>query len=407
MNSKIVLTMIVKNEEHVIERALQSCYKMIDSYCIVDTGSTDNTKKVIKDFFDSKNIEGKIIDFPFTNFEECRNKSIEEGKELGDYGFWMDADEILELNNDFSKEKLALLFASTNYCDSYMINCKYHSMNYNRAQFYKFTFDWNWYGPVHEVLVPIDKNKQIRTGEFNLGNMKIIPDGNSWKGDTSIKYEEHANILLKYQEDNNWEDPRWTFYLAQSYRDAGNIAINNSNNPNDERGLNLLKKSINYYKERAKDRRGYYEELYYSQLMVSRLYHHFESDEFCLIELLKCEEVNNYNRCEHLFNIISYLQSQNLHRNAIEYCKIAMKKLKEGCTASLFKETIVYDWAIYDMYGVSLYHMGNIEESLKYFNYALRKGNEKGSIDVANRKRVENNAKSAENSIRQRRNSPA
>ena len=51
--TKIVLTMIVKDEEHVIERALKSCYKMIDSYCIVDTGSTDKTKEIIKTFFDS------------------------------------------------------------------------------------------------------------------------------------------------------------------------------------------------------------------------------------------------------------------------------------------------------------------------------------------------------------------
>ena len=104
--SKIVLTMIVKDEGHVIERALSSCYRMVDSYCIVDTGSSDDTKEKITSFFDSKNIKGKIIDFPFTNFEECRNQSIIHGKDLGDFGFWMDADEQLILNEDFNKSSL-------------------------------------------------------------------------------------------------------------------------------------------------------------------------------------------------------------------------------------------------------------------------------------------------------------
>ena len=95
----IVLTMIVKDEEHVIERALLSCVNMIDSYCIVDTGSTDKTKEIISSFFAKyPKIKGEIIDFPFTNFEECRNKSIEGGRKYGSYGFWMDADEQLKLN---------------------------------------------------------------------------------------------------------------------------------------------------------------------------------------------------------------------------------------------------------------------------------------------------------------------
>lgn len=45
---KICLNMIVKDEEKVILRLLNSVYKFIDCYQIVDTGSTDNTKKIIK-----------------------------------------------------------------------------------------------------------------------------------------------------------------------------------------------------------------------------------------------------------------------------------------------------------------------------------------------------------------------
>ena len=49
---KIGLCMIVKDEEHCIERCLESMYKHIDTWVICDTGSTDKTKEVIQKFFD-------------------------------------------------------------------------------------------------------------------------------------------------------------------------------------------------------------------------------------------------------------------------------------------------------------------------------------------------------------------
>ena len=48
---KICLNMIVKNESRVIERLLRSVLPLIDTYCICDTGSTDNTVEIIKTFF--------------------------------------------------------------------------------------------------------------------------------------------------------------------------------------------------------------------------------------------------------------------------------------------------------------------------------------------------------------------
>ena len=61
----IVLSMIVKNESHVIRQTLENLSKHIDYYVINDTGSTDNTKEIIKEYFDSVNIPGEIIDHEF------------------------------------------------------------------------------------------------------------------------------------------------------------------------------------------------------------------------------------------------------------------------------------------------------------------------------------------------------
>ena len=64
----VCLNMIVKNESKIITRLLNSVLPIIDTYCICDTGSTDNTKEIIIEFFNEHGITGKIVEKPFKNF---------------------------------------------------------------------------------------------------------------------------------------------------------------------------------------------------------------------------------------------------------------------------------------------------------------------------------------------------
>jgi glycosyltransferase involved in cell wall biosynthesis len=89
--------MIVKNESKIITRLLQSVLHVIDSYCICDTGSTDDTVNIITHFFQS--LPGKIIHEPFRNFAYNRNYALEKCKGMSDYILLLDADMILETGN--------------------------------------------------------------------------------------------------------------------------------------------------------------------------------------------------------------------------------------------------------------------------------------------------------------------
>lgn len=97
---KLCLNMIVKNESKIIQRLLESVSSIIDSYCICDTGSTDNTKEIIETFFKSKNIPGKIVEEPFKDFGYNRSFALKacENMENADYILLLDADMILSLN---------------------------------------------------------------------------------------------------------------------------------------------------------------------------------------------------------------------------------------------------------------------------------------------------------------------
>ncbi len=86
------LCMIVKDEENNIESCLKKATSIADEIVIVDTGSKDRTKEICKRY------NARIYDFPWCgNFAAARNYGI--NKATGKWILWMDADEILEIND--------------------------------------------------------------------------------------------------------------------------------------------------------------------------------------------------------------------------------------------------------------------------------------------------------------------
>ena len=67
----ISLCMIVKNEEDVLARCLDSAAELVDEIVIVDTGSTDRTREIAARYTD------KIFDFLWRDdFAAARNESF-------------------------------------------------------------------------------------------------------------------------------------------------------------------------------------------------------------------------------------------------------------------------------------------------------------------------------------------
>jgi glycosyltransferase involved in cell wall biosynthesis len=75
--------MIVKNESKIIERLLASVLSIVDTYCICDTGSTDNTPNVIREFMKKHNKPGIVIIEPFKIFGYNRSFALDKAAEWG------------------------------------------------------------------------------------------------------------------------------------------------------------------------------------------------------------------------------------------------------------------------------------------------------------------------------------
>ncbi|MBP5282289.1 MAG: glycosyltransferase family 2 protein [Lachnospiraceae bacterium] len=87
--TKITLCMIVKDEEKVLARCLDSIASLVDEIVIVDTGSSDNTKEIAKKYTDL------VYDYEWIDdFSAARNFAFSHA--TMDYVMTMDADEVLE-----------------------------------------------------------------------------------------------------------------------------------------------------------------------------------------------------------------------------------------------------------------------------------------------------------------------
>lgn len=207
----VCLNMIVKNESQVIEKCLASVKPLIDYWVIVDTGSDDNTRQIIKEYM--KDIPGELHERPWVNFSHNRNEALNLAKSKGDYVLIIDADEVLQYSNDF---KLPTLDK-----DLYLIPLRQVGVvDVKRNGIHKSTLNWSWKGDFHEVIEsPEVKTSEVLKGIVNLCNTH--PEGNSGRSKESnrTKYLRDAEGLKKSLE----KDPtnsRYVFYLGISYAAA-------------------------------------------------------------------------------------------------------------------------------------------------------------------------------------------
>jgi hypothetical protein len=88
-----------------------------------------------------------------------------------DYCFWLDSDEVIQIDENFNKNKLNK--------DIYMFNTFIGDMKYTRNECWKNDGNFKWYGPVHEYIVPKDKSKPLTSAVMPGVSVKVRMDGGS------------------------------------------------------------------------------------------------------------------------------------------------------------------------------------------------------------------------------------
>jgi glycosyltransferase involved in cell wall biosynthesis len=335
------LCMIVKNESAVIERCLRSALPYMDTFCIVDTGSSDNTIDLIHRVALELNVAGKVYERPWINFGTNRTECLRlAGEECQiKWMFMMDADDSLEVDPLTIKGSADIVSHLQETETGYYIHIDFRSIYINRVHLFNSQFQWIYKGALHEY--PHCTNNRTKNKLLLGDSIKIIARTEGARSTDPEKYTKDAQLLLdeltsfRANPESEVDEARTLFYLAQSYRDAGE-----------------KEKASHYYKERIQVG-GWREEIYVSYYNLIELTSSVaEKIEYCW----KAQNVMP-SRKDAVYSVLAYCRKRDHFTQEVFALGLAYKHVALSDTnLHLFPNKNAYSWSYDDELSVIAYH---------------------------------------------------
>lgn len=363
----IGLCMIVKNEAAVIERCLESVRRLLDYVLIADTGSTDGTQAIIRAYLARHGLAGEVIEEPWQNFAHNRTSALQElrHRHVTDYAFIMDADETLSYESDFD----AASFKASLDQDFYKVEIRRRGIRYWRPQILGNGREFIYRGVLHEFIEVPPGSVSGDVAGFHIVSGE---EGGARMRNPST-YIEDARTLESALRDE--QDPflrsRYTFYLAQSYRDCDET----------ERALTayLARSALGFWDE----------EVFVSLLWAARLMEALGRPPQEVLETYERAASTCPWRAEALHGAskLCFQQGRNQEGYAFAQRGTGLAFPANG----LFLERWIYEYGLLDEFAIGAYWSGHYAESLD----ACLKLLASGSLPAADHARVVKNAQFA------------
>jgi len=329
--------MIVKDESQVIKRCLDSVKPLIDYWVIVDTGSKDGTQGIIKAHL--KGIPGELHERPWKNFGESRSEAYNLAKGKGDYILFMDADDILTFDQSFTLPVLTH--------DQYNMWRGTEEFSYLKPQIVKGNLPWRWVGVTHEYLdCPQSHTTAI------LEHVKYVSCEGGARSYDPEKFLKNVALL----EEGLKKEPlnaRYAFYLAESYRDAG------------EKG-----KALECFQRRV-NMGNWNEEVFWSKFQIANLMHQLKFSSKVVVEAYKDAHEYRPHRCEPIYHLVDFYNNQGQYDKSYQALKayLALPKPKEK--DFLFNEVWIDKYGLLFQLSICSYYVGKYQESIDTCNELL------------------------------------
>ncbi len=350
----VTLALMCKNERAVIQDCLASVRPWIDYWVVVDTGSTDGTQGLVQEALSS--IPGELHERPWVDFAHNRNQLLELAEPRGDYLLLMDADDVLHPEQSFAWPDME--------ADLYWSELRLGDVAYRRPLLIRSGCGWHYRGVVHEYLHSDTAAAPIRE---DLTGLRVEARTVGARSQDPLKYLQDA-VLLEGALLREPEDARSMFYLAQSYRDAGQ-----------------LDNAIDRYLQRA-DMGGWREEVFQSRYQAAVLQGRRGDPWPQVLEAMLKAWAVAPERAEPLYHITFHYRQSKSWTLALHFGRWAMD-IPEPRGEALFVERDIYRWRIPDEVSVAAYWAGFPDETLALTERLLA-GND---LPAAERPRVEAN----------------
>ena len=362
---RLALSMIVKNESHIILECLNSVYKQIDYWVIVDTGSTDGTQDIIQNFFKEKNIPGELIQSDWKGFGPSRTEALNYVKGKAVYAFMIDADDYLQGS---------FVLPDNNDIDSYALRLGREEFSWWRNQIFKVDSDWQYLGILHEyahckgkeqpLIMKLEGNYRVVARTMGARNLNVTP---------IEKYSKDAETLeeaLKTEPDNS----RYQFYLGQSYFDS-----------------QQWEKAIVAYMRRV-EMGGWAEEVYYSLYRIAVAKAMLERPWGEVLEAFLMSFNARPIRAEPLYHIAQvYRTKLNMPATAFLFAKAAAE-MPFPANDILFVPDAVYNFAALDEVAATAFYAGHPQIGYNACQILLKQN----KIPKSEIPRIQNNLKQYE-----------
>jgi hypothetical protein len=302
----------------------------VDYYVIVDTGSTDDTIPLIRREMSGYGIEGEIHERPWVDFGVNRQQALELAVQA-DKGQWLliiDADEELGVADPHFFEKLE---PGVSYdLEKHHSGVRYavpHLIDVRQTQ-------WKWEAPVHNYLVNLSgsKRRQLRKDVW----IKYHPGQGAKSHGLSPqqKYLRDAELLERYLLEKP-DDPRSLFYLAQSYKHAGD-----------------LEAAYATYQRRT-GVEGWAEERFMAQLECGRVAMQLGKPEADVVSHLLAAYDLRPTRAEPVYELAHYFRTRKAYGKAFLFATAGVQI--PWPKDSLFVAQEVYEWRLLDELSVAAF----------------------------------------------------
>ena len=290
----ISLCMIVKNEEEVLARCLDSAKGIADEIIIVDTGSNDKTKEIACQY------TKLVFDFEWINdFSAARNFAY--SKATMDYQMWLDADDVIPAEE---AEKIKALKQTLD-SGVDIVTMKYHThfdsngiptLTSTRERLTKRIKNYCWQDPVHECI-PLSGN--VIYSDIAVWHQKPLS--------AKISTTRNLDIYEELERKGKRFTPRQLYYFARELKDHG-----------------LWAKAAYYFERFLDTQEGWFEDNIASCFNLSICYSMLGEEKKILPILLRSFQFDSP-RAEICCQIGYYYKSLKNYQTALDWFQIAAK----------------------------------------------------------------------------------
>lgn len=326
--------MIVRNESHIIERLLTSAMPLVDTYCICDTGSTDDTVDIIRRVMTHAGKPGIIITEPFRDFGYNRTVALQAAAAWGEFALLLDADMCLTGGPIASVTKALL----TPDLGAVLVRQKNGNIEYSNVRIVNLHIGVTCVGPTHEYYDIPAGYRQEHTDALQITD---IGDG----GCKADKFARDIRLLTTAlaADPNN---PRYNYYLANSYRDSGQYGA-----------------AVPHYRHRI-DLGGWREEVFDSCMQLGDCYERLGDTAAMIYWWL--EAYNRHNgRAESLYRAVKHYRTVGAHRLADVLCQQALA-IPYPANDALFIQPDVYTYGLHYEASILAYYTGRPLDHRRY-----------------------------------------